>query len=218
MRGRRVRRAASERRACPEIELARNKHARKYADAAFEPNSTGQVAASPSTSPISSAGSLLSTQHEALTEAKPEYLFYCDEGAEGVPFTTAPGETRLERTLVIDGTQVSLTAYVKEAKERDTGSPFEMDVEAVDMKTRRSSRLVLKEDDFEAIKRLTAVAAEGHAEVGGGSCGPGGDTSTLAERARIAFGAAVKSLTVFNSRKRDLFILSYKGRKVAAQH
>lgn len=222
-RGRAARRQASERRARAEIEVKRNKIG-ENADAAFENSSTEQQAAPPSTPgpPATvSTGSVLSAQHDVPMESKSDSILSYDKGAqEGASITTAPGATRLERVLAIDGTQISLTAYVKEPEERgSTGSPLEMDVKAVDVKTRRSSCLVLKPDDFAAIERSATAAAEGHAGVEDDGCAPGAaDGLTVAGRARIAFARVVKSLTVFNSRQKDLFILSYKGRKVAAQH
>lgn len=137
------------------------------------------------------------------------------------PLTAEPDTTRLEQVLTIDGTQILLTAHLKDTAsgEQSNGDPVEMSLRAVDMKARRSSSLlVLKSEDFAAIER-SVTAGQRHAEAGGevATVAPP-PALTVTERARKKFAMVVKSLTVFNSRRKDLFILSYRGRKVAAQH
>lgn len=146
-----------------------------------------------------------------------------DEDINNAPSLTAePGTTRLERVLTIDGTQILLTANVKDTASGEPNNgdfPVEMSLLAVDMKARRSSSLlVLKSADFAAIERsVTAEQRRTRADGRVGTDAPP-PALTIAERARKKFAIVVNSLTVFNSRRKDVFILSYKGRKVVAQH
>lgn len=121
--------------------------------------------------------------------------------------TTTPGVARLERVVTIDGTEVHLTAHVKEATVDgggvETNQPMEMLLVAVDKKARRSSRLSLDAADVGEI-------------VGGNQAGKGGDTAS--KGAQGALSAVLQKLTLFNSRRKDLFILSYRGKKVVAPH
>lgn len=140
-----------------------------------------------------------------------------DDPGVGISATdTAPGLARLETVVTIDGTEVHLTAHVKEVVDGDAAAsgsggggedndkPIEMLLVAVDKKSRRSSKLSLKAPD------ITEIVASSHH--GGGS---GAKTTTGVQG---ALRAVVKKLTVFNSRRKDLFILSYKGKKVIAPH
>ncbi|CAM9594340.1 unnamed protein product [Ectocarpus sp. 6 AP-2014] len=144
-----------------------------------------------------------------------------DDPEVGISATdTAPGLARLETVVTIDGTEVHLTAHVKEVVDtdavrgsgdggEDSNKPLEMLLVAVDKKSRRSSRLSLKAPD------ITEIVASHHGGGGGGGGGGGVRTSTGVQG---ALRAVVKKLTVFNSRRKDLFILSYKGKKVTAPH
>lgn len=118
-----------------------------------------------------------------------------------------PGVSRLERVVTIDGTEVHLVAHVKGAVEGDGGendNPTEMLLVAVDKKARRSSRLSLDAADIEDI-----VGAHQASNDGGNSATKG---------AQGALSAVLQKLTIFNSRRKDLFILSYRGKKVTAPH
>lgn len=122
-----------------------------------------------------------------------------------------PGVVSLERVVTIDGTEVQLKAQVKELNDggyegEGRGGPVEMSLVAFDKKTRRSSTLQLKAADIGII--LGTVGGDG-----GNGGGGGGRTGTL-----DIFATVLKSLTVFNSRRKDLFILSYRGKKIAAPH
>lgn len=120
--------------------------------------------------------------------------------------TTVPGMARLDRVVTIDGTEVHLTAHVKEAGAGGGGEsdqPMEMLLVAVDRKARRSSRLSLDAADIGEI-------------VGARQAGKGG--SNVIRGAQGALSAVMQKLTLFNSRRKDLFILSYRGKKVVAPH
>ncbi|CAB1107096.1 unnamed protein product [Ectocarpus sp. CCAP 1310/34] len=140
-----------------------------------------------------------------------------DDPEVGISATdTAPGLARLETVVTIDGTEVHLTAHVKEVVDTDAArgsgdggedhkKPLEMLLVAVDKKSRRSSRLSLKAPD------IAEIVASHH---GGG----GGGGAKITTGVQGALRAVVKKLTVFNSRRKDLFILSYKGKQVTAPH
>lgn len=123
--------------------------------------------------------------------------------------TAPPGALRLERAVTIDGTEVHLTADVKYID--GGGKPLEMLLVAVDKKARRSSRLALEATDIQSIVGESATQSSAESN----NTGSGGGTSL---GTREVFSAVVKALTVFNSRRNDLFILSYKGKKVVAPH
>lgn len=124
--------------------------------------------------------------------------------SETILATATPGVTHLERVVTIDGTEVHLTAdfreVVDEGEAKSGDKPVEMSLVAVDKKARRSSRLSLDAAEIDEI-----VGA--HRVGGTAAKGPGGVLS-----------AVLQKLTVFNSRRKDLFILSYKGKKVVAPH
>lgn len=123
--------------------------------------------------------------------------------------TATPGVVRLERDVTIDGTEVQLTAHVKEVgsgTDGGEGKSMKMLLVAVEKKARRSSRLSLEAADLGNI--VSAVGGTDKRQGGGGIIGG----------ALGAFSAVLKALTVFNSRRKDLFILSYKGKKVVAPH
>lgn len=129
-----------------------------------------------------------------------------------------PGVVSLERVVTIDGTEVQLKAQVKELNDggyegEGRGGPVEMSLVAFDKKTRRSSTLQLKAADIGII--LGTVGGDGGN--GGGGRGSGGGGGGRAGTLNI-FATVLKSLTVFNSRRKDLFILSYRGKKIAAPH
>lgn len=118
---------------------------------------------------------------------------------------TTPGVTRLKRVLTIDGTEVHLTAHVKGAVDEGRGKhdqPMEILLMAVDKKARRSSRLSLDAADIGEI-------------VGAHKAGKGG---RVMKGAQAVLSAVLQKLTVFNSRRKDLFILSYRGKKIIATH
>lgn len=125
-----------------------------------------------------------------------------------------PGLTRLEQVVTIDGTEVLLKAQVKESRDRDQF--LEMSILALDRKARRSSKLLLNTADIASIEHSAMAGGPNDRDVGYRSDADNCTVGTA--RARTAFAVVVKSLTVFNSRRKDLFILSYKGRKVTAQH
>lgn len=132
------------------------------------------------------------------------------ETANVMALSTAPsGALRLERAVTIDGTEVHLTADVKDVD--GGGKPLEMLLVAVDKKARRSSRLALEAADIQSIVGEGAT----HSGAESNNKGSSGGTSL---GAREVFSAVVKALTVFSSRRKDLFILSYKGKKVVAPH
>lgn len=116
---------------------------------------------------------------------------------------------------MIDGTEVHLTAHVGGGViDDDTsgavgtgadGKAVEMLLVVVDKKTRRSSRLSLD-------------AAEVSEIVCGDGVGWGDKGVAKVKGARAALSAVLRKLTLFNSRRKDLFILSYKGKKVVAPH
>lgn len=124
-----------------------------------------------------------------------------------------PGVVSLERVVTIDGTEVQLTAQVKELNgggvEGGGDRSVEMSLVAFDKKTRRSSRLHLEAADIGSI-----VGAVGDTT---SKRGGGGGTGSRVGALEI-FSTVLKSLTVFNSRRKELFILSYRGKKVAAPH
>lgn len=116
---------------------------------------------------------------------------------------------RLERVVTIDGTEVHLTAHVKEAAAGGGGDggeggdqPMEMLLVAVDKKARRSSRLSLDAADIGEIVDGAHQDSRGLRK--------GGPQGVLS--------AVLRKLTLFNSRRKDLFILSYRGKKVIAPH
>lgn len=130
------------------------------------------------------------------------------DGSEDPTTTATPGVARLERVVTIDGTEVHLTAHVKDGGGASEGrgvggndQPMEMLLVAVDKKARRSSRLSLGAADI--------------AEIVGADRGGSGK---IVKGAQEALSAVLQKLTVFNSRRKDLFILSYKGKKVVAPH
>lgn len=121
-----------------------------------------------------------------------------------------PGVAHLERVVTIDGTEVHLTAHVKEAAAADGGGggenggqPVGMLLVAVDKRARRSSRLSLDAADIGEI----VGGAHQDGRGGGARKGP-----------KAALSAVLQRLTLFNSRRKDLFILSYRGKKVIAPH
>eukprot|EP00752_Nemacystus_decipiens_P009312 g8321.t1 len=126
--------------------------------------------------------------------------------------STHPGVARLERVVTIDGTEVHLTAHVKEgasdgADGEETDQPMEMLLVAVDKKARRSSRLSLDAAD---VREIIGYGSHQDGEKGGDAREAAGP--------RAALSAVLKKLTLFNSRRKDLFILSYRGKKVVAPH
>lgn len=127
-----------------------------------------------------------------------------DDGHED---DTTPGVARLERVVTIDGTEVHLTAHVKGAVGGGgveiNGQPMEMLLVAVDKKARRSSRLSLDAADIGKIIGARQAGKEG------------GDVK---KGAKGALSVVLQKLTLFNSRRKDLFILSYRGKKVIAPH
>jgi len=124
--------------------------------------------------------------------------------SETILTTATPGVTHLERVVTIDGTEVHLTANVREVAggggAEDGDKPVEMLLVAVDKKARRSSRLSLDAAEISDI------------------VGAHRGTGNVAEGPRGVLSAVLQKLTVFNSRRKDLFILSYKGKKVVAPH
>lgn len=131
--------------------------------------------------------------------------------------TAAPGVLRLERAVTIDGTEVHLTADVKGVD--GSGNPLEMLLVAVDKKAHRSSTLSLEAADIQSIVRGEQAGA--HSGPGGNgkeSAGGGGGGGGASLGPREMLSAVLKTLTVFNSRRKGLFILSYKGKKVVAPH
>lgn len=132
------------------------------------------------------------------------------DDSEDAATTTTPGVVRLERVVTIDGTEVHLTANVKNGGGTNEHSckggndqPMEMLLVAVDKKARRSSRLSLDAADIAEIVGTDQDSSPG---------------SKITNGAQRAVAAVLQKLTVFNSRRKDLFILSYKGRKVVAPH
>lgn len=156
---------------------------------------------------------------EAATAAARSSLSRRDEGSDEAHETAAseprvddhhggsatPGVARLERVVTIDGTEVHLTAHVKQAAVDGGGGendqPSEMLLMAVDKKARRSSRLSLDAADI--------------GEIVGAHQGGGNDGGSVKKGAQGALSAVLQKLTLFNSRRKDLFILSYRGKKVA---
>lgn len=127
------------------------------------------------------------------------------------------GAARLDRVVTIDGTEVHLTAHVQGMVTDDDGNgvvgtdaddrkPMEMLIVAVDQKGRRSSRLSL---DAAEVAEIVCSSHGG----GGGDMGAG-----KAKGVHAALSAVLQKLTLFNSRRKDLFILSYKGKRVVAPH
>lgn len=130
---------------------------------------------------------------------------------------TTPGIVSLERVVTIDGTEVQLTAQVKglndDGVEAGGDRSVEMSLVAFDKKTRRSSRLHLEAADIGSIVGAVGDTTSKRGGGGGGGGGTGGRVGALE-----IFSTVLKSLTVFNSRRKELFILSYRGKKVAAPH
>lgn len=121
--------------------------------------------------------------------------------------TDTPESARLEKVATIDGTEVQLTAHVKEVgggTEGSVGKYTEMLIVAVDTKTRRSSSLLLEATD---VRDIVDKGTDERLYSDAGKFG-----------AATVFSAVLKRLTVFNSRRKDLFILSYRGKKVVAPH
>lgn len=128
---------------------------------------------------------------------------------------TTPGVVSVERVVTIDSTEVQLTAQVKGLKDDGVeggGRPVEMSLVAFDRKTRRSSRLHLDAADIGSIVGAVGETSSKWGS-GGGGAGAGGRVGALQ-----IFSTVLKSLTVFNSRRKELFILSYRGKKVDAPH
>lgn len=135
------------------------------------------------------------------------------DGAEDLntTTTTTPGVACLETLVTIDGTEVHLTAHVKNGAGagEDRGvegsdQPTEILLVAVDKKARRSSKLSLNAADIAEIVGTDQDGSRGSKKIVKGSQG--------------VLSAVLQKLTVFNSRRKDLFILSYKGKKVVAPH
>lgn len=169
-----------------------------------------------------SAEALSSCEDEApIVDVSTTAMNEADNKADNTTTSTivapasTPGVVSLERVVTIDGTEVQLTAQVKELHDNDGGGvegggdrSVEMSLVAFDKITRRSSRLHLEAAD---IGSIVGAVGDAGSERGGGSGG-----------ARIGaleiFSTVLKSLTVFNSRRKELFILSYRGKKIAAPH
>lgn len=138
-----------------------------------------------------------------------------ETGNEAAIVTTMPDAVRLDSTTIIDGTEVELTAHVKEVSESPARNGIrgavEMEIEAVDKKARRSSTLSLGAGDV----RFIVEAGQDTQSEGNGGTG-GADLST--SRALEAFLAVLKKLTLFKSRRKNVFLLSYKGKNVSAPH
>lgn len=131
------------------------------------------------------------------------------ESTAAVVSIITPGVSRIEKVVTIDGTEVELTAHIKEtAGSAGQDIPLEMLLVAVDKKARRSSRLALKAVDIGNIV----------GRVPGAEAGQDGGGGKPREGALGVFSTVLKALTVFNSRRKDLFILSYKGKEVVAPH
>jgi len=77
---------------------------------------------------------------------------------------------------------------------------------AVDKKASRSSRLSLDATDIEEIVG------------GGGGADRDGKDGYARKGPKAVLSAVLQKLTLFNSRRKDLFILSYRGKKVVAPH
>eukprot|EP00903_Cladosiphon_okamuranus_P019974 g18352.t2 len=122
--------------------------------------------------------------------------------------SAAPGVARLESVVTIDGSEVHLTAHVSQADVDGAGGdnyqPTEMVLVAVDKKARRSSTLSLDAAD---IREIVGAHESGDKDGGG-----------VKKGAQGALAAVLQKLTLFNSRRKDLFILSYRGKKVVAPH
>lgn len=115
-----------------------------------------------------------------------------------------------ENDVTIDGTEVRLMADVKEAGETGDGKvrvAEEMKLLAVDKKSRKSTTLTLEAAD---IREIMGPVDRPTSASGGRWDGGAG--------ALEAFAAVLKILTIFKSHRKDLFILSYKGKKVMAPH
>ncbi|CAM9177989.1 unnamed protein product, partial [Scytosiphon promiscuus] len=129
----------------------------------------------------------------------------------------ASGGARLDSVVTIDGTEVHLTAHVQGVVNDDgvngvvgtdmDDEPMGMVIVAVDKKARRSSRLSL---DAAEVAEIVDSRHRG---------GGGGDIyAAKTKGVHAALSAVLQKLTLFNSRRKDLFILSYRGKKVAAPH
>lgn len=161
------------------------------------------------------AARLLSSRWEEEPDTEndiAEFETVVSDGADDLTTTTTtPGVACLEKVVTIDGTEVHLTAHVKTgggSSERrcveGSDQPTEMLLVAVDKKARRSSRLSLDAADI--------------AEIVGADQDGSGDSKKIVKRTQGVLSSVLQKLTVFNSRRRDLFILSYKGKKVVAPH
>lgn len=197
-RGRGARKEASARRA------KRDERQRRHVRDAAEISATCVAGQTPDTQDSLSASEIPekspATAHDGTTSPN-----------EASACTATPGFVRLERQVTIDGTEVQLTAHVC-VDTVDGQEVKDMVLVAVDKKARRSSRLSLEGAEIESIVN---GAAQGGEDSQGGSSGDDGRST---RKAAGVFSAVVQALTVFNSRRKDLFILSYRGKKVVAPH
>ena len=131
-----------------------------------------------------------------------------DDALNGAKLSLVPerGFARFERDVTIDGTDVHLIVDVKEVERGKGVRVKEMVLIAVDNKTRRSSTLSLAAADIRDILGPAdgSASANDMTNVGGWV----DDAGT-----HEVFTAVLKRLTVFKSHLKDLFILSYRGRR-----
>lgn len=141
--------------------------------------------------------------------------------------SSSHGGVHFERVVTIDGTEVSVMADIQEVGKncegsRDDHPPLEMSLVATDRKANRSAKLKLDTIEIANVLALGTkdeslpVAFELHDPEQGNrdSC----TSDTIAGYAQATFEAVLMSLTLFNSRQKDVFILSYKGRRLVAPH
>lgn len=198
--------------------------------AASLPQETSCTTATAGTGQLVSLETISSPKYAFVPSEEGEKEFKVDDkerdsaSTTGVTIsTTTPGMAGVEQLVTIDGTEVLLMAHVKEEggnwddSARGNGPPLKMSLVAVDPLTRRSSRLSLKAEDIAAIA-CCSTAAEGTARAVGLEDGREHVTASVGRQAERTFAAVLKSLTLFNSRRKGVFILSYKGRKPMAPH
>ncbi|CAM9325009.1 unnamed protein product [Hapterophycus canaliculatus] len=148
--------------------------------------------------------------------SRAEKIVSSDPEDDGTTRIAASGAGRLERVVTIDGTEVHLIAHVQGwVKDGDANNvvvstdaddkPVGMLLLAVDKGTRRSSSLSL---DAAEVAQITCSRQNGGSDLG----------AAKVTGAHAALSAVIQKLTLFNSRRKDLFILSYKGKKVVAPH